>query len=80
MARRHKRSISLPPDLDQAIEVAAELAGMTVSAWLAETVAHRLRLEAGRDALAQWEAEQGALSPEELARGRARARASLGRD
>ena len=78
MAQRHKRSISLPPDLGKAIEAAAE-SGTTVSAWLAATAAHRLRLEAGRRGIAEWEAEHGALTADELAEGLARARALLGR-
>ena len=79
MAGRQNRSISLPPELDQAIERAARLEGATVSGWLAAAAAHRLRMQAGWEGLEAWEAEHGALTPEELADGRARARASLGR-
>jgi hypothetical protein len=79
MAQRHKRSISLPPDLDRQIEAAAAESGTTVSAWLATSAAHRLRLEAGRRAIAEWEADHGSLTAEELADGLARARALLGR-
>jgi hypothetical protein len=79
VAQRHKRSISLPPDLDRQIEAAAAESGTTVSAWLAATAAHRLRLEAGRRAIAEWEADNGALTAEELADGLARARALIGR-
>jgi hypothetical protein len=79
MAQRHKRSISLPPDLDKEIEAAAAESGTTVSAWIASTAAHRLRIEAGRRAIAEWEADHGALTAEELADGLARARALLGR-
>jgi len=53
--------------------------GTTFSAWLAQTAAHRLKLEAGREALTEWEQENGPLTEAELAEGRARARASLGR-
>jgi Arc/MetJ-type ribon-helix-helix transcriptional regulator len=80
MAQRHKRSISLPPELDAAIERAAKAGGTTVSAWLAETAAHQLKLEAGRRAIAEWEAENGALTAEERAEGRAVARRALGLD
>jgi hypothetical protein len=79
VARREKRSISLPPDLAAAIDDAAAAGGTSVSAWLAETAARRLQLEAGRRGLAAWEAENGALTDEELAAGLARARAILGR-
>ena len=79
MARRHKRSISLPPDLDDAIEHAAATMGTTVSAWLAETAAHRLHLDAGRNEIARWEKDHGPLTPDELAEGLERARHLLGR-
>jgi len=79
VAQREKRSISLPADLADAIEHAASSAGTTVSGWLAETAAHRLRVDAGRRAIAEWEAENGPLTAEELADGLARARALLGR-
>ncbi len=79
VAQREKRSISLPPELARAVEEAARAEGTTFSAWLAQTAAHRLKLEAGRKALAEWEQENGPLTEAELAEGRARARASLGR-
>ncbi|HEX9529692.1 MAG TPA: hypothetical protein VF954_01045 [Acidimicrobiales bacterium] len=79
MAQREKRSISLPAELAQAIEHAASSAGTTVSGWLAETAAHQLQVDAGRHAVAEWEAENGPLTTEELADGLARARALLGR-
>ena len=79
MAQREKRSVSLPPELARAVEEAARAEGTTFSAWLAQTAAHRLKLEAGRKALAEWERENGPLTEAELAEGRARARASLGR-
>jgi hypothetical protein len=80
MAQRDKRSISLPPELARAVEDAARAEGLTFSAWLAQTAARRLKLDAGRQALAEWEAENGPLTPEERAEGWARARRSLGRD
>jgi hypothetical protein len=80
MVQREKRSISMPPELARAVEEAARAEGTTFSAWLARTAAHRLKLEAGRQAIAEWEQENGALTAAELAEGRARARALLGRD
>jgi hypothetical protein len=79
MAVRQKRSISLPPELADAIDQAAERDGVTVSAWIADTAAHRLRLEAGRRGVAEWERQHGALTANELADGLARARAILRR-
>jgi hypothetical protein len=80
VAQREKRSISLPPELAQAVEEAARAEGLTFSAWLARTAARRLKLDAGRQALAEWERENGPLTPEERAEGRAIAHKSLGRD
>lgn len=79
MAQREKRSISLPPDLAARIDRAAAEEGTSVSAWIAATAAHRLRLEGGRRGIAAWERQRGALTAEELAEGLARARAILGR-
>lgn len=79
MAVREKRSVSLDPDLATDIDRAAAETGTTFSGWLAETAAHRLRLEEGRRGIQAWEAENGPLTDEERAEGRARARRSLGR-
>jgi len=76
---RDKRSVSMPAELADAIDKAAASDGTTFSAWLADTAAHRLRLDAGRHGLAAWENDHGPLTPEELAEGLARARSMLGR-
>jgi hypothetical protein len=78
MAQRDKRSVSFPPELAKAIDQAAAESGSSFSAWVAETASHRLRLEAGRQGVAAWEAEHGPLTEQELAEGLARARALLG--
>lgn len=77
MAQRHRRSVSLPPELADAIERAAQDSGINFSEWLAETAAQRLQLEAGWRAIAEWECEHGPLTEAELADGRARARTLL---
>ena len=77
VAQRQKRSISLPSDLADAIDQAAAAEGTTVSAWIADTAAHRLRIDAGRKGVAEWERQHGALTPDELTDGLARARAML---
>jgi predicted transcriptional regulator len=79
MAQRDKRSVSLPPDLAKAIDEAAAASGTSFSAWIAQTASQRLRLEAGRRGVAEWEAEHGLLSEREIAEGLARARELLGR-
>jgi hypothetical protein len=67
MAVRKKRSISLPPDLDDQIAAAAEQAGMTYSAWLAATARREFTLRAGLAAVADYEREHGPFTPAELA-------------
>ena len=79
MAQRDKRSVSFPPELAKAIDAAAAESGSSFSGWIAETASHRLRLEAGRRGVAEWEAEHGPLTERELAEGLARARELLGR-
>ena len=69
VAQRQKRSISLPSDLVYAIDRAATAEGTTVSAWIADTAAHRLRIDAGRQGIAEWERKHGTLTPDELADG-----------
>jgi hypothetical protein len=66
-----KLSISMPPELGDDIRSAAERAGMSVSAWLAEAAATELRRQAVREFLADWQAKHGAITPAELARARA---------
>lgn len=79
MAQREKRSVSLPPRLARAIAQAAVRDETSFSGWIAETAAHRLRLESGRQAIAEWERQNGPLTLAELADGLARARTALGR-
>lgn len=78
MAQRVKRSISLPPELARAVDEAARAEGTTFSGWLAQTAVRRLKLEAARQAVAEWENENGAFTPAELTEGRAWARELVG--
>jgi hypothetical protein len=80
MVERGRHSISMSPELARAVKAAARAEGLTFSAWLSQTAERRLKLDAGRQAIAEWEAENGAFTPEELAAGLAWARWSLGRD
>jgi len=66
MAVRKKRSISMPPDLDAEIAAAAAQAGVSYSAWLADTARKEFTIRAGLAAVSQFEQEHGALTPEEL--------------
>ena len=57
---------------------AAEAEGVSVSAWMTAAARRELRLRDGLAAVAEWEAEHGPLTDEELTA--ARRRVSLGRD
>lgn len=63
-------SISMDPELGDDVRAAAERAGVTVSAWVAQAVAARPRREMLAEFLADWQAEHGAITAEELARAR----------
>jgi hypothetical protein len=67
MAVRKKRSISMPPDLDAEIAAAAATAGVSYSAWLAETARKEFTIRAGLAAVSQYEHEHGAFSAAEVA-------------
>jgi hypothetical protein len=67
MAVRKKRSISMPPDLDAEIAAAATQAGMTYSSWLAATARKEFTIQAGLAAVAHFEHDHGAFTPDELA-------------
>jgi hypothetical protein len=67
MAVRKKRSISIPPELDAEIAAAAQAAGMSYSAWLAQTARKEFIIRAGLEAVSQYEAEHGRFTPDEIA-------------
>jgi hypothetical protein len=58
-------SISVPPEVEQSIRAAAAAAGLPVSAWLVRAAAHAAKIEAGRAAVREFEAELGPLSEED---------------
>jgi hypothetical protein len=62
-----KLSISFDPDLGDAVRGAARHRGSSLSAWLAEAAAAKLRAEALTDYLQDWEAKHGPLTADELA-------------
>jgi hypothetical protein len=67
MPVRKKRSISMPPDLDAEIASAAADAGISYSAWLAETARKEFIVRAGLAAVSQFEQDHGAFTAEEIA-------------
>lgn len=60
-------SITLDPKLGAAVRKAAKRAHVSLSTWIAEATADRVRNEALGQALDRWESEDGKFSPEELA-------------
>jgi hypothetical protein len=66
-----KMSISMDPQLGDDIRLAAERAGVSVSAWLADAAAARVRKQALADFLSDWQAKHGRITATELARARA---------
>ena len=67
MAVRKKRSISMPPELDAEIAAAAAEAGLSYSAWLADTARKEFTIRAGLAAASQFEQDHGAFTAEEIA-------------
>lgn len=59
-------SVTMEPDLGAAVRDAAKRAGMSVSSWLAQAAADRLRNDLLGAALDVWEAEDGPFGAEEL--------------
>ena len=59
-------SITLDPRLGAAARKAAKRANMSLSTWIAQATADKVRTEALGHALDQWEAETGAFTSSEL--------------
>lgn len=61
-------SVSFDAELGDAVRSAAAQAGKSLSSWLAEAAASKLRAEALDEFLVSSEDEHGVLTPEEVAR------------
>ena len=61
-----KLAITVDPDVHARVVAAAEAEGVSVSAWMTTAARHALQLREGLQAVAEWEAEHGALTREEL--------------
>lgn len=68
--KAEKLSISMAPQLGDDVRVAAGRAGVSVSAWLADAAAARLRKQALADFLSSWQAKHGKITAAELAKAR----------
>lgn len=66
-----KVTITLSEELLKHSQQLAKRAGMPLSTWIARAAEHRARVEDGLAAMAEWEAEEGPITPEERAWARA---------
>jgi hypothetical protein len=62
-----KLSVALDADVAKAAARSAKRQGRSLSAWLSAAAAHALAVEDGLAAVAEWEAEHGVLTEQELA-------------
>jgi hypothetical protein len=67
-----KLAITVDPDVHAQVVAAAAADGVSVSAWMTAAARGALRLREGLAAVAEWEAEHGAFTAEELAAARRR--------
>lgn len=67
MAQVDRFSVTMPPDLGEGVRQAAARQGTSVSTWLTEAAADKLRNELLGSALDQWESEDGPFTQAELA-------------
>jgi hypothetical protein len=70
MAMR-KVTITLPTELVEIVNAAAAEDGVPVSRLIASALERDLQRRVGRAVVAQWQAEQGAFTPAEIAAARA---------
>jgi hypothetical protein len=61
-----KLAITVDPDVHAQVVAAAREEGISVSAWMTTAARSALRIRDGLAAVAEWEAEHGPLSDEEL--------------
>jgi hypothetical protein len=61
-----KLAITVAPDVHARVLEAAEAEGLSISAWMTKAALDALRTRDGLAAIAEWEAENGALTEEEL--------------
>lgn len=62
-----KLSVALDDAVAHEVALAADRAGVSVSAWLNHAAENALAIEAGLDAVREWETEHGELTAKELA-------------
>jgi hypothetical protein len=62
-----KLAITVSPDVHAGVVAAAAQDGVSVSAWMTEAARRALLIRDGLAAVAEWEAENGAFTDEEVA-------------
>ncbi len=67
MAQVDRLSVTMPPDIGEAVRAAAAREGTSVSTWLTSAAEDRLRNELLGVALDAWESEDGRFTEAELA-------------
>jgi predicted HicB family RNase H-like nuclease len=71
-----KLAITVDPDVHAQVIAAAAAEGVSVSAWMTSAARRSLRLREGLAAVAEWEAEHGPLTGQELEAARRRVSAA----
>lgn len=61
-----KLAITVAPEVHERVIAAAKAEGISVSAWMTEAARRALLVQDGLRAIAEWEAEHGALTQAEL--------------
>lgn len=74
-----KLAITVDPDVRDRVVEAAAADGVSVSAWMTNAARRELLIRDGLAAVAEWEAEHGSLTDEELAAARARVASQMTR-
>jgi hypothetical protein len=62
-----KLAITVDPDVHRGVLAAATEEGISVSAWMTQAARRALTVRDGLAAVAEWEAEHGAFTAEEIA-------------
>jgi hypothetical protein len=74
-----KLAVTVDADVHAKVLVAADAEGTSVSAWITAAARRALLVRDGLAAVAEWEAEHGALTPAELEAARSRIERSTSR-
>jgi hypothetical protein len=73
-----KLAITVDPEVHAQVIAAAQEDGTSVSAWMTTAARRALLVRDGLQAVAEWEAEQGALTDAEMAAARRRVAQAVG--